>query len=46
MARIVAPVGQGRVKPSEYFNPIAQQISRSPATNNQVHAMDSFSVPT
>src|SRR5688572_30182729 len=32
IATSVATVGHGRVKPSVYFNPIAQPTSNSPAT--------------
>ena len=39
MATNVPTVGHGRVNPSVYFNPMAQQISKSPATHSKVHAI-------
>ena len=39
MATTVPTVGQNRENPSVYFNPIAQQISKSPAITSNVHAI-------
>jgi hypothetical protein len=44
MAEIVSTVGSGRVKPSVYFSPTAQQISKSPATNRSNHAILSWTL--
>jgi hypothetical protein len=39
MATTVPTLGHKRVNPSVNFNPVAQIISKAPATNNNVHAI-------
>jgi hypothetical protein len=39
MAASVPTLGQGRLKPSVYFRPIAQATSNNPATSNAIQTM-------
>jgi len=43
MATTVPTLGHTRVKPSVNFNKVAQTISKTHATNNNVHAIPSLS---